>query len=49
MPLSHAGVLILTFPVFTTILAILFLGEAIILKFIAASILMAAGYIILIL
>lgn len=48
-PLSHAGVLMLTFPVFTTSLAVIFLGEAITFKFLFASFLMAAGYIILIL
>lgn len=46
--LSKASLLALTFPFFATLLGIIFLGEKIDLKFIFASILMLASYILLI-
>lgn len=45
--LSHAAVLALAYPLFTVLLGVLFLGEAITWQFIVASILFIIGYIIL--
>ncbi|PIU21011.1 MAG: hypothetical protein COT15_04555 [Candidatus Diapherotrites archaeon CG08_land_8_20_14_0_20_34_12] len=45
--MSTAGLLALTFPLFAVTLAVAFLGETINLKFIIASLLMLAGYVLL--
>lgn len=45
---SRASLLALTFPVFVTVLAIIFLGEQITWKFILASILIATGIIVMV-
>jgi drug/metabolite transporter (DMT)-like permease len=46
--ISKASLLALFFPLFTTLLGIIFLGEKITLKFLIAAILMLIGYILLI-
>lgn len=47
--LLHAGLLALTYPLFITILGVIFLGEVITLKFLIASALFVAGYLVLVL
>jgi drug/metabolite transporter (DMT)-like permease len=48
IPISTASLLTLTFPLFVTLLGIIFLGEKISLRFILASFLITIGYIILV-
>jgi drug/metabolite transporter (DMT)-like permease len=48
IPISRASLLTLTFPLFVTLLGVIFLGEKISLRFILASLLIAIGYIILV-
>lgn len=47
IPLSYASLLSLTYPLFVTILAIIFLGEPITMKFIAAALLFIGGFLVL--
>ena len=46
--LSNASLLALTFPLFAVSLAVIFLGETLTLKFVIASLLMIAGYVLLV-
>lgn len=48
IPVSKGSLLSLTFPIFVTILGIIFLGEKITQKFVLAAILMVIGYLILV-
>lgn len=48
IPISKASLLALFFPLFTTLLGVIFLGEKITLKFVIAAILMVISYILLI-
>ncbi len=47
IPLSHAALLVLAYPFFATLLAVLFLGEAITTKFAVGSFFIGVGYLVL--
>jgi len=48
IPISRASLLSMTFPLFVTLIGVIFLGEKISLKFIIAAFLMAIAYILLV-
>lgn len=47
MPVSYASLLSLTYPMMVTILAVIFMGETITLKFVIAAFLFVAGFLVL--